>query len=426
MNIVMVTNTFTPHVGGVARSVSTFTEEFRRRGHRVLVVAPTFPGHPAEEADVVRVRALQKFNGSDFSVVLAPSRRLTRAVDAFSPDIVHSHHPFLLGSTAMRLARRHGAPLVFTHHTFFERYTHYVRPDSAALKRFAVRLATNYANLSAEIFAPSKGVAAILAERQVRTPIRVVPTGIPVAGYRGGDGAAFRRGIGLPEGAMVVGTVGRLAEEKNLGFLARALARFLAAHPAAFGLIVGEGPSRGAMAETFARAGVGGRVRFAGILEGAELVSAYKAMDVFAFSSLSETQGLVLAEAMAAGVPVVALEATGVNDLLCDGENGRLLPAADEAAFAAALAEIAESPPARRERFRAAALATGRAFGIDRAADLALAAYAELLTKPAEAGGRRLDEAWHRSVRRLKAEWDLASAAMGAASVALQRRSPEA
>jgi glycosyltransferase involved in cell wall biosynthesis len=414
----MVTNTFTPHVGGVARSVTTFTQEFRRLGHQVLVIAPTFPGQPADEDGVVRVPALQKFNGSDFSVVLAPSRKLTGLFDEFAPDIVHAHHPFLLGSTAMRLARRRQVPLIFTNHTFFERYTHYVSSDSAALKRFVVRLTTNYANLSSEVFAPSEGVAEILRQRQVRAPIRVVPSGVSTTDFLAGDGDGFRAALGIPAGAPLIGTVGRLAEEKNLAFLTKALSVHLAAHPSAFALIVGDGPMRESMQAGFDCTGVGKRVRFTGTLESQRLIDAYAAMDVFAFASLSETQGLVLAEAMAAGVPVVALAATGVSDVLRDGENGRAIANASEAAFALALAELAHASPQKRQAIRAACLRTGTSFAIERVAEAALDAYRAQAAKPAEARNR-LDDAWRRSVNRIRTEWDLVSATMGAASVAL-------
>ncbi|HWR75953.1 MAG TPA: glycosyltransferase, partial [Thiobacillus sp.] len=178
MNILIFTNTFTPHVGGVARSVEAFTEEYRTRGHRVLVVAPEFPDMPQDEVDVVRIPAIQNFNASDFSVVLPIHPALSETIDAFRPDIVHSQHPFLLGMTAVRIARHRGLPLVFTHHTLYEQYTHYVPGDSPALKRFAIELATRYANLADQVFAPSESIRDLLQQRGVVTPIAVVPTGV--------------------------------------------------------------------------------------------------------------------------------------------------------------------------------------------------------------------------------------------------------
>jgi len=126
MNILMMTNTFTPHVGGVARSVQSFANGYRKRGHRVLVVAPEYENMPGKETDVIRVPAIQHFNRSDFSMVLPIPGFLTAAIEKFSPDIVHAQHPFLIGGTAIRVAHTHELPLVFTHHTMYEQYTHYV------------------------------------------------------------------------------------------------------------------------------------------------------------------------------------------------------------------------------------------------------------------------------------------------------------
>src|SRR5512133_1419062 len=129
MKICMMTNTYLPHVGGVARSVSTFADEFMRQGHEVLVVAPKFDGRPlpaAQEAIVERVPSLQNFNGSEFSIRLPGAAALSDRLDAFKAEVMHAHHPFLLGDTALRIAMNKNVPIVFTHHTRYENYTHYV------------------------------------------------------------------------------------------------------------------------------------------------------------------------------------------------------------------------------------------------------------------------------------------------------------
>lgn len=421
MNILMVTNTYAPHVGGVARSVHGFTEEFRRRGHRVLVVAPMFDGAAESDADVIRVRAIQNFNGSDFSLVLATPKHVLRAVAAFAPDIVHSHHPFLLGATAVRLARTQRVPLVFTHHTLYEHYTHYVPGDSDTLKRFVVRLSTNYANLSGEVFAPSKSIADLLQNRQVKVPIQVVPTGVNLADFEGGSGDGLRIAVGIPLGATVVGHVGRLAEEKNPRFLAQAMAGFLAAQPNSYALVVGDGSAREDMAVEFWRAGALDRVRFAGTLQASLLVSAYKAMDVFAFASTSETQGMVLTEAMAAGVPVVAIDASGVRDVVRDRVNGRLVPSANLAAFVEALTWVTSGSRNARS-LAAGARRSAEQSSTKHSADRALARYRALAGRPLEATS---ELNWRRTARLIRAEWDIISATMGAASRALQRRPQE-
>ncbi|MFW6387587.1 MAG: glycosyltransferase, partial [Thermodesulfobacteriota bacterium] len=198
MNILIFTNTFTPHVGGVARSVEAFTAEYRKRGHRVLVVAPEFPDMPQHEIDVVRINAIQHFNTSDFSVALPIHPHLSKAIDDFDPDIVHSQHPFLLGITAVRTARHRGLPLVFTHHTLYEQYTHYVPGNSPSMKRFVIELATRYANLCHQVFAPSESIRDLLLERGVTTRVTVVPTGVKVENFTSVEGTAFRKQLKIP------------------------------------------------------------------------------------------------------------------------------------------------------------------------------------------------------------------------------------
>jgi glycosyltransferase involved in cell wall biosynthesis len=239
----MFTNTYLPHVGGVARSVSTYEEEFCRRGHEVRIVAPQFEGAEDTTGRVLRTPAIQRFNGSDFSVRIPVPGLLTDFVDDFQPHLIHSHHPFLLGDSALRLAWSRRLPLVFTHHTMYEQYTHYVPLASEAYKRFAVQMSVDYCNLCTHVIAPSESVERLLRERGVTTPITSIPTGIDAAFFAGGDRQRARRRFGIDSQAIVVGHVGRLAPEKNLDYLARAVGQYLADHPRAVFLVVGTGES---------------------------------------------------------------------------------------------------------------------------------------------------------------------------------------
>jgi glycosyltransferase involved in cell wall biosynthesis len=418
MNILILTNTFTPHVGGVARSVEAFTAEYRKRGHRVLIVAPEFPDMPQDEVDVVRINAVQKFNASDFSVALPIHPQLGEAIDAFRPDIVHAQHPFLLGITALRLARHRGLPLVFTHHTLYEQYTHYIPGDSPALKRFAIELATRYANLTDQVFAPSESIRDLLQERGVTTPIAVVPTGVRLESFAQGDGLAFRRQAGIPETARVVGHLGRLAPEKNLEFLAEAVADFTRSNSRAHFLVIGTGPSEQAIRDIFARSGMEERLHIAGTLQQQRLTDALHAMDVFAFASTSETQGMVLTEAMAAGLPVVALDAPGAREVVRDRQNGRLLAQPTPAAFSAALRWVLELAPEQLRELKRTALATAETFSIPRTADKALACYDALISASNPDAGR--DELrWEDVMTFMKTEWEILKSVAQASDAAL-------
>lgn len=412
MNICMMTNTYLPHVGGVARSVSTFAEEYRRLKHKVLVVAPDF-GESArsrrDEAIVERVAAIQKFNGSDFAVRLPLAAALSERLDRFRAHIIHAHHPFLLGDTALRIAASRNVPVVFTHHTRYEDYTHYVPFDSPTMKEIAINLSTQFANLCDGVIAPSESIATLIRGRGVEVPIAVVPTGIDVAAFAGGNGMRSRRRFGIPDEAFVVGHVGRLAPEKNLPYLAEAVALFVRDWPGARFLVVGEGPSNDQIRHIFSKLGVSDRLVIAGCQTGRALSDAYAAMNAFAFASCSETQGLVLTEAMAAGLPVVALDASGSREVVQDGRNGFLLPTRCPARrFAMAVARIAESD-ARRAAFRTEARTTAESFSSARCAARAMQFYDDV--RRATRRERLLTDSspWGTLMQRLAVEWELIS-----------------
>lgn len=407
MNILMFTNTYLPHVGGVARSVHAFAAQYRRAGHNVLIVAPEYEGGPApDEPEVVRIPAIQNFNGSDFSVRLPLPAFLFSRLNEFRPDIVHAHHPFLLGDTALRTAAKWNVPIVFTHHTMYERYTHYVPGHSRTLRRFAMRLVTGYCNLCHHVIAPSESIMEILREREVLSPVTVIPTGVDVATFASGDRSRLRTRLGIPRSAFVVGHVGRLAPEKNLAFLGKALRGFLLAHPGTHALIVGEGPSEVELKRLLGRHALRERVHLPGSLSGQELVDAYHAMDVFAFSSLTETQGMVLTEAMAAGLPVIALDAPGAREVVRDGENGRLLMRHSVRDFAQALDWFYRRTEAERGALRNAAAQTAAEFSIERCAAKALELYSRVIAEEREPVPDQ-NENWEALLRLTEAEWQL-------------------
>lgn len=418
MNIVMLSNTYLPHVGGVARSVAAFAEEYRKRGHRVLIVAPEFPERIPEEADVVRIPAIQNFNGSDFSVVLPLSGLLTEQLEDFHPQVVHAHHPFLLGMTALRIARTRQLPLVFTHHTLYERYTHYVPADSQALKRFVIELATRYANMASLVFAPSESVAELLRSRGVRTPVAVVPTGVQSEKFQGGNGARARAEYGIPESAFVLGHLGRLAAEKNLEFLAACVADFLHQHSDSHFLCVGCGPMRAQLEKLFAARGLSPRVHMPGTLQGEPQRDAYACMDVFTFASTSETQGMVLTEAMSAGVPVIALDASGTREVVRDGINGRLLMEENPGEFTAALCWLYQLTPPEREALRNEATTTARNFSMENCAARALDLYQPLLRKNWTLDDTHYNQ-WARLRNLIGAQWEILEGVTGAAGAAI-------
>lgn len=421
MNILMLTNTFTPHIGGVARSVESFSAEFRRQGHRVLVVAPTYENMPEQEVDVVRVPAVQNFNGSDFSVVLPIPGLLSDAIEDFAPDVIHSHHPFLLGGTALRIAYIHELPLVFTHHTMYEQYTHYVPGNSKKLQQFAIKLSTSYANLCNMVFAPSESVAEILKARGVITPIEVVPTGVDCHKFVCGSGAGFRAAMEIPQDAFVIGHLGRLAPEKNLEFLAMAVVEYLHSNKNARLLLIGIGPSEQVVRRIFAAHHLQNRLHIVHALDQPLLASAYKAMDMFVFCSKSETQGMVLTEAMAAGTPVIALDAPGVREVVVNAENGRLLYNDSIKQFVAALQWAFSLPIAKKNGLQQVAIQTAQKFSMQHTAAAALAHYQKVLEN-GFAGDKEQYSSWQALLRLIRIEWSIIKNVIDAADAAISSK----
>lgn len=418
MRIAMFTNTYLPHVGGVARSVDSFSKMYQKLGHKVQVAAPEFEEQIEGEKNVTRIPAITDFNGSGFSFRLPAPGKINEMLDRFQPDIIHSHHPFLLGDSALRCAYQRNLPLIFTHHTLYEKYTGYLPVDGAFAQRAAIELTRNYSEACDLVFAPSQSVAELMKEREYKARIEVLPTGIDFESFAQGDGARFRRNHRIDEGAFVIGHVGRLGHEKNLDFLARAAKEALEELENARFVAVGDGDAVEWAQDYFAQSEVRERVLFTGPLEGQELSDAYASFDLFAFASLTETQGLVIAEAMAAGNPVAALDGPGVRDVVESGKNGQLVQDLDDPSkLAACMLELARDQDSL-SRMGKNATETARSLSIENTAKKALAHYERILEENPDYRSRdskTMEDFWHF----LDAELELLKAKLSAAKAAV-------
>lgn len=406
MKILMMTNTYTPIVGGVERSIELFTESFWAKGHDVLIVTPEFDGVPKKEKGIVRIPALRNFNGSDFSVRLPVPIDLFVELDKFKPDIIHSHHPFLLGDTALRIANRYKTPLVFTHHTKYEDYTHYVPMDSPGMKKFVIELSTGYANLCDHVFAPSQSIKDLIISRGVKTPVDVVATGIDLDKFAKSDVPAFRKKWKIDQDDFLVGHLGRIAPEKNIDFLSKAVLLFLKGNPKAKYMVVGYGPSLDKIKKQFAAQNISQQLIVTGKLGGQELIDAFHAMDVFAFASKTETQGVVLMESFASSTPIVALKATGVVDVLKDGVNGLMLENESADEFAAALKKMQGLTSKEMDAFKRKALESMKEYSIDATSEKALSIYKKIHHK--DFLYPDFDSTpWVKAIDKIRTEWGL-------------------
>jgi len=376
LRIGLFTNNYRPLLNGLATSVETFARAFREAGHAVTVVAPRYDAE--EDPHVLRVPGLSAPTHHAYVLPVAAWPGVAGAVSERALDIYHAQHPFLLGAAARRWARRADRPFVFTYHTHYERYAHYVPGPARLVARLALLASVRLANAADLVVAPTAAVSRILRARGVRSPILVVPTGVPLAA-RPGPAArqALRERLGFSGAAPLCLTVGRLAPEKNLDFLLRAFALLCRDCPEAGLAVVGDGDERLRLERLAEALAIRDRVRFVGAVPHPAVVDYCLAADLFLFPSTSETQGLAALEGLAAGLPVIAVRSEAAEELLTGEEAGRLT-VEEPAAFRQAALDLWRDAEARQAMGQAARRTAGR-FTPEASASVLLTAYARLL-----------------------------------------------
>jgi 1,2-diacylglycerol 3-alpha-glucosyltransferase len=343
LRVLMLTDVYFPRINGVSTSIETFRSDLSGEGVSVSLVAPDYP-HPYDDINTWRVPARGlPFDPEDRLMRWHPLRQTTEEIAAAGVDLIHIHTPFAAHYAGVGLARRHRLPVVATYHTHFEEYIQHYLPvlPRAVLKAFARRLACHQCDTLNAVIVPSVAMQDTLADYGVAAPMHVLPTGIPVDHFARGDGARFRATYAIDAGRPMALYVGRVAHEKNIGFLIEALAFALWRRPELLLVIAGEGPALPALQRKVSDMGLVDSVRFVGYLDRQqELPDCYAAANVFAFASRTETQGLVLLEAMAAGLPVYALAHLGTRSIVEPGR-GAIAAPSDAEAFGRGLAELA-------------------------------------------------------------------------------------
>ncbi len=330
MRIGFFTECYRPIVNGVVASIDALRDGLCAHGVDVTTVAPHFPRFVDEGRGVVRVPSLPLPTQTAYRLCVpylnADDRRRVRGI-----DLVHAHSPFVTGWMGASYARRHRIPLVFTYHTRLDAYAHYAPFDRGTTERAMVELTRVYANWSDAVIVPTNAMQNRLRELGVNVPISVVPSAIDVERFAAGRRSALVRArLGVEDDGPLALIVSRLGVEKNVELALDALPLC----PELRLAVVGEGPHRAALEERARRLGIAERVRFAGTFPRERLPDVYASADAFVFPSTTETQGLVLAEALAAGLPVVAAESDASRDVLAGA--GRLV-APDPQAFAGAI-----------------------------------------------------------------------------------------
>jgi 1,2-diacylglycerol 3-alpha-glucosyltransferase len=342
LNIAFFTDSYLPYTSGVVRSIETFSAEFRALGHQVYIFAPDYPNCPKLE-NVFRFKSLPSIAHKDFTLAIPISPRLENTLQELKIDIIHVHSPFLLGRLGAKAAKKNRIPLIYTYHTLYDQYVHYV-PIAQNFSRWLVRkMSKDFCNLCDLVVTPTSMIEDLLRKYGVRTSIETIPTGINLKNFEKGDHSWLRASYPIAPGDQVLLFVGRLGTEKNLDFLLQAFKAINKQLPNTTLVLVGSGPQELHYKELCRSLGLEERTVFTGTLNQEQVINAYLGSDLFIFASVTETQGLVLGEAHAAGLPIVAVEAFGTKDMVTSGYNGFLTPLKQDV-FTTKVLEVLKNP----------------------------------------------------------------------------------
>lgn len=381
MHIAFFTNYYHPVVNGVVRSVASFRETLTKQGHNVFVFAQADDTYEDTEPFIFRYPSLPLPLPGDISAALPVSPFVEQLLPSLKLDVIHTHHPILLGQTAARRAQELGLPLVFTFHTQYWEYTHYVPFPSEAIQDFLKsrihKWLQEYLQKCQHIVIPSESIREFLVrEYGLRDRYTVIPTGTDLEPFLRADGKALRREQGWQDDTVLI-SIGRLAPEKNWDTLLQGFARAAADRPNLRLVLIGDGPAREGLQQLAAELGVAERVTFTGAVPFEKIPSYLKAADVFTFASVTETQGLATIEAMAAGLPVVAVDGSGTRDIVEHGKQGYLVDN-DPVALAQGIEKMLADPQ-RIKRFGNRALKTARAYEIEALSRQLLGVYEQAI-----------------------------------------------
>jgi glycosyltransferase involved in cell wall biosynthesis len=376
LHIAFFTNYYHPVVNGVVRSVASFRENLMKQGHNVFIFAQSDSSYKDDEPFIFRYPSLPLPLG-DISTAIPVSPFVDQLLPTLKLDVIHTHHPILLGQTAARKASELDLPLVFTFHTQYWEYTHYIPFPQETIQEFlknAVhRWLREFMQKCQHIIIPSESLKDILfRDYGLHERYSVIPTGTDLEPFLNADGKSLRSKNGWQDETVLI-SVGRLAPEKNWDTLVRAFAKVHEKHPETRLVLIGDGTARSSLEELAAELGISERVTFTGAVPFQEIPRYLKAADVFAFASVTETQGLVTIEAMAAGLPVVAVNGPGTRDIVEPGKQGFLVEN-DPDALAKGINKLL-SDRQRIKRMSNSALKKARTFDVNQLGKQLLGVY---------------------------------------------------
>ena len=337
MNIGIFSDTFFPQLNGVATSIRTLATALEERGHHVYIFTPSDPRcyEGYDTLNVYRLPSVPVRFVRDYRAGYVFSPFLAKKIIDLNLDIIHTQTEFCLGALGRFISTTQGIPLVHTYHTMYEDYVHYIGGGHIISKEMARDFSGIYCNTSTAVIAPTRKTEQLLKSYGVTKPISIIPTGINTSNFRKDkfqpeEILELRTSLGLQADTPVIVSIGRIAKEKSIDIVIGALPKLIEKLPDLKMVIVGEGNEIENLGKFADSIGVGDHVMFIGGKPWDEIGKYYQLGNVFCSASVSETQGLTFAEAMAAGVPVVAKKDECIENIIDDHVTGMLFESNDD------------------------------------------------------------------------------------------------
>ncbi len=352
MKILFISDVYFPRVNGVSTSIETFRRNLHSFGHVVHLIAPDYGAPGADEAGILRVPARRvPFDPEDRLMSYGWVMNQLNRWRSEQYDLIHVQTPFVAHYLGVKLSDLLHIPCIETYHTFFEEYLHHYIPllPKWVTRSLAKRFSRHQGNRLDGMVIPSRPMQRVLQGYGIATTMEVIATGIEPESFVPGNRSAFREKFGIQQDRPMLLFVGRVAHEKNIDFLIKVVDHVRRQVEDVLFVIAGEGPARVSLEHEVRKRAISEYVRFIGYLDRhTELNNCYSAADIFIFSSRTETQGLVLLEAMAQGVPVVSTAELGTRDVLQDGA-GVWIAQEEVADFSSNIIKMLDHAQLRRE-----------------------------------------------------------------------------
>lgn len=331
MKIIMVTDVYKPVINGVSFSTDIISTALRNDGHEVIIISPQYP-HYTSEKDHLCLWSFTFLFDKQQRVALPLPRPLIHLLKKTEWDIIHIHTPFSVGLLGLWLGKNKKAIKIFTYHTIFEEYTHYIPLPKKAMKWVAIKLSYYFCNACDGVIAPSLDIQSLLLSYGVKKPIFVLPTPISSNDFDSDKNISpYENNFNCINKSKICLYVGRLAKEKNLEFLLLSFKRIHHKNNLTKLILIGNGPYMGALKKLVTKLELEQHVFFVGFIPRQQLSRWYQHAHLFLFTSTTETQGLSLSEALHFGLPAVIVDGPGTRDLITDGINGYIVDCNEEA-----------------------------------------------------------------------------------------------